>query len=72
VVKYNAGILGKNWLHIQDGTGSAGTNDLTITTEATCTVGDTVLVHGKLVADRDFGAGYVYDLIVEDAQVTVE
>lgn len=72
VVKYNAGILGKNWLHIQDGTGSAGTNDLTITTQATCAVGDTVLVHGKLVADRDFGAGYVYDLIVEDAQVTVE
>jgi hypothetical protein len=72
VVKYNAGILGKNWLHIQDGTGSAGTDDLTITTDATCAVGDTVLVHGKLVADRDFGAGYVYDLIVEDAQVTVE
>lgn len=72
VVKYNAGILGKNWLHIQDGTGSAGTNDLTITTDATCAVGDTVLVHGKLVADRDFGAGYVYDLIVEEAQVTVE
>jgi len=72
VVKYNAGILGKNWLHIQDGTGSAGTDDLTITTQATCAVGDTVLVQGKLVADRDFGAGYVYDLIVEDAQVTVE
>lgn len=72
VVKYNGGILGKNWLHIQDGTGAAGTNDLTITTDATCAVGDTVLVRGKLVADRDFGSGYVYDLIVEDAQVTVE
>ena len=72
VVKYNGGILGKNWLHLQDGTGAAGTNDLTITTDATCAVGDTVLVNGKLVADRDFGAGYVYALIVEDAQVTVE
>ena len=72
VVKYNGEILGKNWLHLQDGTGSAGTNDLTITTDATCAVGDTVVVRGKLVADRDFGAGYVYALIIEDAQVTVE
>ena len=72
VVKFNGGILGKNWLHLRDGSGGAGTNDLTITTDATCAVGDTVLVRGTLVADRDFGAGYVYDLIVEDAQVSVE
>ncbi len=72
VVKYNSGILGKNWLHVQDGTGATGTSDITITTDATCAVGDIVLVRGMLVADRDFGAGYVYDVIVEDAQVTVE
>jgi len=72
VVKYNSGILGANWLHIQDGTGTAGTNDLTVTTAATAAVGDTVTVRGMLVADRDFGAGYVYDLIIEDAQISVD
>ena len=72
VVKYNPQILGMNWLHIRDGTGAAGTNDLTVTTAATVAVGDNVLVRGVLAADRDFGAGYLYDLIVEDAEVTVE
>jgi hypothetical protein len=72
VVKYNAQILGTNWLHIQDGTGAEGTNDLTVTTNATAAVGDIVLVRGVLASDRDFGAGYVYDLIVEEAQVIVD
>jgi hypothetical protein len=69
VVKYNGGILGKNWLHIEDGTGNA---DLVITTGAAAKVGDTVLINGKVSTDRDFGSGYKYDVIVEDAKVTVE
>jgi hypothetical protein len=72
VVKFNAGIMGTNWLHLQDGTGSEGTDDLTVTSDATVTVGDTVVIRGVLVADRDFGYGYVYDLIVEGAAVTRE
>ena len=72
VVKFNANILGKNWLHVRDGSGADGTNDLTITTAAFAKVGDLVLVTGKLAADRDFGSGYRYGLIVEDAKVTVE
>ncbi len=72
VVKYNAGIMGKNWLHIQDGTGSAGSNDLTVTTATLVKVGDTVLVSGTVVTDRDFGGGYKYSVIIEDAKVTVE
>jgi hypothetical protein len=72
VVKYNAGILDRNWLHVRDGTGGEGTNDLTVTTAATVKVGDTVVVKGSLVLDKDFGHGYRYDLIVEDAEVTVE
>ena len=72
VVKYNSGIMGKNWLHIQDGTGSAGSNDLTLTTATDSKVGDTVLVTGTLVLDKDFGAGYKYAVIIEDAKVTVE
>ena len=71
-VKFTPQILGKNWIHIQDGTGSEGTNDLTVTTDAEPAVGDLVLMRGVLVADKDFGYGYKYDLIVEDAQVTVE
>lgn len=72
VVKYNAQIMGKNWLHIQDGTGAQGSNDLTITTSATTKVGDTVLVTGVLSANKDFGAGYKYGLIVENAKVVVQ
>jgi len=72
VVKYNADIMGKNWLHIQDGTGAEGTNDLTVTTSGTAKVGDTVLISGVLVTDKDFGYGYKYAVLIEDAQVTVE
>jgi len=72
VVKYNANIMGKNWLHIQDGTGTAGSNDLTVTTASETKVGDTILVTGAIATDRDFGSGYKYSLIIEDAKVTVE
>jgi hypothetical protein len=72
VVKYSGEILGKNWLHIQDGTGSAGSNDLTVTTASRTKVGDTVLVTGTVATDRDFGAGYKYSVIIEDAKVVVE
>jgi hypothetical protein len=72
VVKYNANILGKNWLHLQDGTGSAGSNDLLVTTSAEAKRGDTVLIEGQVALNKDFGAGYKYNLLVEDAKVTVE
>ena len=72
VVKYNANILGKNWLHIQDGTGSAGSNDLLVTTTAQAKRGDTVLIEGKVALKKDFGSGYKYELLVEDAKVIVE
>ena len=73
VVKRNNAIMGRNWLHVRDGTaGPGGENDLTITTSGTADVGDTVLVRGRLTVDKDFGYGYRYELIVEDAQVTVE
>jgi hypothetical protein len=74
VVKVNQGILGSNWLHIQDGSGDAtdGTNDLTVTTSGLAAVGQTVLITGALELDRDFGAGYRYPVIVTGAQVTVE
>ncbi|MBI5693068.1 MAG: hypothetical protein HZC55_23575 [Verrucomicrobia bacterium] len=72
VVKFNAMILGKNWLHIRDGSGAEGTNDLTVTTDTKVKVGDLVMINGTLATDRDFGSGYKYGLIVENAKVTVE
>lgn len=73
VVKANAMILDRNWLHIHDGSGAEGTNDLTVTTMADLPgVGATVLVSGKLAVNKDFGMGYQYPAIVEDAEVTVE
>jgi hypothetical protein len=72
VVKFNAGIMGRNWIHLQDGSGAAGTNDLTITTDAVVAVGDVVTVKGVVGTDRDFGAGYNYALIVENATVELK
>jgi len=73
VVKSNPNVMGKNWLHIRDGSGGEGTNDLTVTTSgAAPQVGDTVLVKGKVALDRDLGMGYRYEVIVEDAELTVE
>lgn len=71
VVKVNDNILGRNWIHLQDGSGSAGdrTNDLTITTGEVLKVGDVITMTGLLAIDRDFGAGYAYGAIVENAKV---
>jgi len=72
VVKMSRMIMGKNWLHIQDGSGEAlnNTHDLVVTTMAAPAKGTVVVVEGELHADRDFGFGYHYDVIVEDAEVT--
>jgi len=72
VVKYNEAIMGKNWLHLRDGTGKEPANDLTVTTQSKAKVGDTVLVEGLITLDKDLGAGYRYDVIIEDAKVKVE
>lgn len=74
VVKSNSGIMGKDWLHVRDGSGGDGTNDLTLTTNSSPLpqVGDLVLVTGTVVLDKDFGMGYVYPVMIEEAEVTVE
>jgi hypothetical protein len=71
VVKVATGIMNKNWLHLQDGTGSAKqkTNDLVVTTTATAQEGDIVTVSGKVTKDKDFGSGYKYQVIIENAVV---
>jgi len=71
VVKYNPGVMGKNWLHLQDGSGEAGkgNHDITVTTQDSVAKGDVVTVKGVVRLDKDFGAGYTYALIVEEAKV---
>ncbi len=74
VVKYNPGILGWNFIHIQDGSGdaAAGSNDLIVTTKADTAVGETVVLSGTIALDKDFGAGYSYPVLLEDASLTSE
>jgi hypothetical protein len=67
VVKVNRGILGKNWVHIQDGSESNGKFDLTITTLDDIEVNDEVTFKGKITLNKDFGSGYLYEVIMEDA-----
>lgn len=71
VAKVSQGIMGKNWIHIQDGSGDQqkGTHNLVATTQDLAAVGDIVTITGTFAKDRDFGAGYLYKAIVEDAKV---
>jgi len=71
VVKYNANIMGKNWIHIQDGTGDPmkNTHDLVITTAEEIGSPRVLTIEGKLVANKDFGAGYKYEVIIENGSI---
>jgi len=71
VVKVSRGIMGKNWVHLRDGSGDSGkgTNNLVVTTQDAPKVGDVVTAKGILFKDKDFGAGYKYNVIVEEATV---
>ena len=71
VVKVSQGIMGKNWVHLQDGSGDPGkgTNNLVVTTQDVPKVGDVVTAKGTLYKDKDFGSGYKYQVIVEEAGV---
>jgi hypothetical protein len=71
VVKVSSGIMDKNWIHLQDGTGTdkQKNHDLVITTQDTAAVGDVVTVSGTLAKDKDFGGGYKYVVIIEKGSV---
>jgi hypothetical protein len=71
VTKYNPDIMNMNWLHIQDGTGKDH-YDLAVTTKDNAENGKLVIVEGVVSLDRDYGSGYSYDLIIENAKVKVE
>ena len=69
VVKLNNGIMGRNWIHLRDGSGANGTNDLLVTTQDVAKLGDTVTATGTIATKQDFGAGYAYEVMVENATV---
>lgn len=71
VVKVSAGIMGKNWIHIQDGTGSQAkkNHNLVCTSQEMADVDDVVTVSGVLAKDKDFGGGYKYTAIIEEATI---
>lgn len=69
VTKYNPGIMDRNWVHVQDGTEASGEYDLTITTLEEVSSGDTVTFEGVIVLGRDFGFGYSYAVIMEEAKL---
>lgn len=69
VTKFTSSIMNKNWIHVQDGTSDNGKYDLIVTTTDSATVGDIVTVEGKISLDKDFGFGYYYSVIMEDAKI---
>lgn len=69
VMKFSEGIMSKNWIHLQDGTEFSGKFDLTITTDTIVKVGDIITVEGKIILDKDFGYGYFYEMMMENAKL---
>ncbi len=72
VVKFMPQIMGKNWIHIQDGTGSVekGNDDVAVSTLDTAEVGDEVIIKGTLGIDKDFGMNHSFGALIEEASIT--
>lgn len=69
VTKYNEAIMNSNWIHIQDGSSYKGSYDLTISSQKAVKVGETYTFEGTVVTNKDFGAGYKYDVLLENAVI---
>ena len=72
VTKFNKQIMKRNWIHIQDGTGAENEFDLVITSNTDVQVGDIIIAEGKVAVDKDFGAGYFFPVMIEEAQIEKE
>jgi len=70
VTKFNPDIMDKNWIHLQDGTEHDGKFDLTVTSDITADTGEVYTFEGTIALDKDFGFGYFYEIIMEDAVIT--
>jgi hypothetical protein len=72
VTKVNRAIMERNWVHLQDGTGDSGGFDLTVTTTEQVNVGDVVTFEGKIALNKDFGSGYSYEVLMEQARLKTQ
>ena len=72
VVKYNPQIMNRNWIHVQDGTGTENDYDLVVTSEDKVKVGDIINIKGAVTIDKDFGAGYFFPVLIEDAKIEID
>lgn len=71
VVRFTPGVMGKNWIHLRDGTGTQGKdNDVTVTTQDPAAKGDVVVIQGKVAVDQNIGMGSAYPVIIQDAKVS--
>jgi hypothetical protein len=72
VVKFSPSIMGKNWVHLRDGTGAKadGSDDLLVTTQEMAKVGDVLVARGVVRVDVDFGMGYAYKVLIEDGKLS--
>ena len=69
VSKYNPYIMNINWIHIKDGTSFDGKSDVTATSTTEVKLGDTISIEGKVTLDKNFGSGYIYPILIENATV---
>lgn len=72
VVKFTPGVMGHNWLHLQDGSGEGATADLTVVTDDLAQVGDLVTATGLVAVDQDFGFDYQYPVLLQDATIRAD
>ena len=70
VSKYNPDIMNINWIHIKDGTSFNGKSDVTATSTTAVKLGDTISIEGKVTLDKNFGSGYIYPILIENATIT--
>lgn len=70
VTKYNPNIMNINWIHIKDGTSFNGKSDVTASSTTDVKLGDTISIEGKVTLDKNFGSGYIYGILIENATIT--
>ncbi len=69
VTKYNSGIMGRNWIHLKDGSPDSSDFDFTATSTMETKEGDIIVIEGKIILDKDFGSGYLFSVIMEDSKI---
>ncbi len=66
VIKVSKNIMGKNWITLQDGTGTEQNNQLKATSKQAPSKGDILIVRGIVRANVDIGSGYKYKVLLEE------